>query len=289
LLLCGFIYSGIITYRDYFITWASNPNLPTHFEAGISAMGEYIGDLPPGEQVYTSPEPPSHPAMRFQSGLRDDVRGYNGRVCIVMPRETTTNTTFVIVPGKDDDSLDLLSRYFPQGQVTHQQIVVGDRPYFIAYRIPAGTRADPNPTHPLEARWADRIRLLGYDLAQDTYQPGDTIELTLTYQDVAPMETRYTAFVHLLGPENPATDSPLWSQNDSEPCHGFYPTTSWHRGEVVLDRIKVRIPDDAPAGTYRLGTGFYDVVTQERLPVASEDAPTEHDVLILKEITIGGS
>jgi hypothetical protein len=203
-----------------------------------------------------------------------------------MPRETTADTTFVIVPGKDDDGLDRLKRYFPAGQVTHQQIVVGDRPYFVAYRVPGGTRADLNPAHPVEARWADRIRLLGYDLDQDTFQPGDTIELTLTYQDMAPMENRYTAFVHLLGPANPATGTPLWSQNDSEPCHGFYPTTSWHRGEVLRDRIDVPIPDDAPPGTYQLGTGFYDVVTQERLAVVSENAPTDHQVLTLGEIRI---
>jgi hypothetical protein len=285
--LCGFAYSGVITYRDYFIRWASNPNLPTHFEAGISAMGDFIGDLPPKEQVYTSPEPPSHPAMRFHSGLRDDVRGYNGRVCLVVPRTTTADTTYVIVPGKDDNSLDLLQRIFPQGAVTHRQSVVGDQPYFLAYRIPTGIPADLEPTRRLAARWSDRIQLLGFDLDQDTYyRPGQTVELTLYYQDLEPMEERYTAFVHLLGPDNPATGSPLWAQNDSEPCYGFYPTTSWHQGEVLLDRTDFAIPDDAPSGTYRLGTGFYDVVTQKRLPVASETAPTDHDVLILAEIPV---
>jgi 4-amino-4-deoxy-L-arabinose transferase-like glycosyltransferase len=287
--LCGFAYSGVITYRDYFIRWASNPNLPTHFEAGISAMGDFIGDLPPKEQVYTSPEPPSHPAMRFHSGLRDDVRGYNGRVCLVVPRTTTADTTYVIVPGKDDNSLDLLQRIFPQGAVTHRQSVVGDQPYFLAYRIPTGIPADLEPTRRLAARWSDRIQLLGFDLDQDTYyRPGQTVELTLYYQDLEPMEERYTAFVHLLGPDNPATGSPLWAQNDSEPCYGFYPTTSWHQGEVLLDRTDFAIPDDAPSGTYRLGTGFYDVVTQKRLPVASETAPTDHDVLILAEIPVEG-
>jgi len=284
--VCGFIYSGVVTYRDYFIRWASNPNLPTHFEAGVSAIGDYIGDLPPGEQVYTSPELPSHPAMRFHSGLRDDIRGYNGRVCLALPWETTADTTFVIVPGKDDDSLERLGQIFPRGQVTYEQAIVGSQPHFVAYRIPAGVRADLDPAHRLTARWADRIRLLGYDLDHDTHQPGSTIELTLYYQDVAPMETRYTAFVHLLGPDNPATGTPLWAQNDSEPCYGFYPTTSWHAGEVLIDRIDVRVPDDAPAGTYRLGTGFYDTVTQERLPVVSEDAPTEHDVLTLGALRV---
>jgi hypothetical protein len=286
--VCGFAYSGIVTYRDYFIRWASNPNLPTHFEAGISAIGDYMRDLPPGEQVYTSPEPPSHPAIRFHSGLRDDIRGYNGRVCLVVPRTTTAQTTYVIVPGKDGKSLDLLRRTFPQGAVTDQQSVVGDEPYFVAYQIPAGTGADLEPTHRLAAQWSDRIQLLGFDLDQNAYRAGETLELTLYYLDLEPMKVRYTAFVHLLGPDNPATGSPLWAQNDSEPCHGFYPTTSWHRSEVLLDRIEISIPDGAPSGTYRLGTGFYDAVTQERLPVASEAAPVDHDVVMLAEIHVSG-
>jgi 4-amino-4-deoxy-L-arabinose transferase-like glycosyltransferase len=286
--VCGFVYSGVVTYRDYFIRWASNPNLPTHFEAGISAIGDYIGDLPPGEQVYTSPEPPSHPAMRFHSGLRDDIRGYNGRVCIVLPRRTTADTTYVIVPGKDGKSLDLLRPAFPKGTITHRGAVGRDQTHFLAYRIPAGTHADLEPTHRLAAQWSDRIQLLGFDLGQDAYRAGETIELSLYYEDLEPMGARYTAFVHLLGPDNPATGSPLWAQNDSEPCHGFYPTTSWHRGEVLLDRIGISIPEDAPSGTYRLGTGFYDVVTQERLPVGSEAAPIDHQILILAEIRVAG-
>jgi 4-amino-4-deoxy-L-arabinose transferase-like glycosyltransferase len=288
MVLCGFAYSGVITYRDYFIRWASNPNLPTHFEAGISAIGDYIGDLSPEERVYTSPELPSHPAMRFHSGLRDDIRGYNGRVCLVVPRTTTAETTYVIVPRKDGKSLDLLKQTFSEGTVTHRGAVGRDPTHFLAYRIPAGIRADLEPARRLAARWSERIRLLGYDLDQDTYRAGETVELTLYYQDLEPMGERYTAFVHLLGPDNPATGSPLWAQNDSEPCYGFYPTTSWHRDEVLLDRIEIPIPDGAPSGTYRLGTGFYDVVTQERLAVASENAPTDHDVVTLGEIRIEG-
>ncbi len=287
-LLCGFAYSTVATYRDYFVVWASNPNLPAHFEAGISAIGDYIGDLPPKERVYTSPEPPSHPAIRFHSGLREDIRGYNGRVCLVVPQRTTAHTTYVIVPGKDGKSLDLLKGTFPEGQVTHQGSAGLDRPYFVAYRIPAATGADLKPAHSSHAQWSDHIQLLGHDLNEDAYRPGEAIKLTLYYQDLARMEDRYTTFVHLLGPDNPATGNPLWAQNDSEPCHGFYPTTSWYPGEILLDRVEIRIPDDAPPGTYRLTTGFYDVWTEERLPVESEAPSAAHGVLTLGEVHVDG-
>jgi hypothetical protein len=113
----GFAYGGVLTFRDYFVRWASNPNLFTHFELGISAIGEYAGGLPPDERIYVSPELPMHPSIRFHSGLREDIRGYNGRQCLVLPEQTAADTTYIIVPEKDGKSLPLLERYLPMGQV----------------------------------------------------------------------------------------------------------------------------------------------------------------------------
>lgn len=289
ILAAGFIYSGIATYRDYFVIWASNPNLFTHFQVGLSAIGEYVGDLPDDEGVYISPELPNHPAIRFHSGLREDIQGYNGRVCLVAPGETTVDTTYVIVPRKDGRSLDLLRGYFPQGRVVDEGPLHYDRPYFMAYRIPAGAEAKVIPSYSVEAKWSDRIRFLGYDLDRRAYEAGDSIRLTLYYQGLRRMERHYKAFAHLLGPRNPATEGPLWGQRDGEPCRGFYPTTSWRMGEIVVDRIELSIPDDALTGAYDVATGFYEMWTRKRLPVIAEDARTEHDVVFLEPMQITGT
>jgi hypothetical protein len=100
------------------------------------------------------------------------------------------------------------------------------------------------------------------------------------------MEQRYTVFVHLLGSQNPDTGSPLWAQGDSEPCRGFYPTSSWHEGEIVVDRIELTIPPGAPSGQYDLAMGFYDVWTGERLPVTESSVPAEHNVVSLGELQV---
>lgn len=55
---------------------------------------------------------------------------------------------------------------------------------------------------------------------------------------------------------------------------------------TLLDRIEIRIPKDAPLGTYRLGTGFYDTWSRERLSVESEVASIDHAVLTLGEIDV---
>ncbi len=194
LLAGGFVYSGIVTYRDYFVTWASNPGLFTHFEVGISAIGEYVGELSPDEQVYVSPELPAHPGIRFHSNLREGIKGYNGRACLVVPEQLTRNTTYIIVPSKDEHSLDRLQRYLPQGEVVDEGPLHYNEPYFLAYRVLAGARAEATPSHPAMANFGDRIQFLGYDRDQLTYRAGDTIHLTLYYQGLKPMATHYTQY-----------------------------------------------------------------------------------------------
>jgi hypothetical protein len=96
--------------------------------------------------------------------------------------------------------------------------------------------------------------------------PGDTLSVRLTWRALASMDRHYTAFVHLLGPENPALDSPLWAQDDHEPGHATYSTDRWFPGEVIIDTFDLHVPGDAPPGAYTLSTGFYDLETLERLP-----------------------
>ncbi len=288
ILLAVFTYGGWATYRDYFIRWGSNPDLFSHFEVGRAAIGDYASALPPDEQIYISPEVPSHPVIRFHAGLREGIEGYNGRVCLVMPERTETSTTYIIAPQGGEESLNLLERYLPAGEVTDRGGWHQGRPYFIAYRIPPGAEAQIAPTHTIVATWEAGMQLLGYDRHAARPAAGEEFTLTLYYRAQREIDQRYTAFVHLLGPENPATKSPLWAQDDSEPCHGFYPTSSWTEGELVVDRITLSIPEDAPGGAYDLAVGFYEAWSGQRLP-ATGSAVTEHNIVTLGELQVAGS
>ena len=286
----GFTYTGVVTYRDYFVTWAHDPNLFTHFEVGLSAIGEYIGELAPEEQVYLSPALQEHPSVVLHSKLREDVKGYNGRDCLVLPARVAHDTTYVIVPGDDKNSLDLLRGYFPQGRIVDEGPLHYQEPYFLAYRVPAGAEAQIEPSHRLEANWDNKIGLLGYDLNAPTYEAGETIYLTLYYQGLSKMRKDYTVFTHLLGPYNPATDGLLWGQDDSEPCRRFYPTSSWGVGEIVIDKFIISIPTETPPGNYNLTMGFYQWPTLERLPVldVAGQVTTDDAIISLGQVCITG-
>jgi len=284
----GFIFSGVSTYRDYFLVWGQDPDLFTHFDAGPDAVGRYIEKLPPDERIYLSPVPPQHPSVVLNSKGRSGTRGYNGRVCLVLPRHAAHNTTYVIVPRDDKNSLDRLREFFPQGGVADEGPLHYQKPYFLAYRVPAGAEAQLEPAYPVEANWGDKIRLLGYDLDASTYEAGETIHLVLYTQALDEMETNYTVFTHLLGPYNPATSGPLWSQDDSEPCRRGYPTSSWDVGEIVVDTYSLSIPAETPEGDYQLEMGFYEWPALERLPVLDAVGQVVADNVILGQLQVKG-
>jgi hypothetical protein len=123
---------------------------------------------------------------------------------------------------------------------------------------------------PLQVTFDYKVALLGYDLSAGretapgkyTMKPGERMQLTLYWQAQAQMDTSYTVFVHLLGP-----DDEIWRQRDSIPDQGTYPTTGWIKGEVVTDLYETRLLDITPPGEYRIEVGMYQARTGERLPM----------------------
>jgi hypothetical protein len=99
--------------------------------------------------------------------------------------------------------------------------------------------------------------------------PGEPLALDLAWRAMAPTAARLKVTVQIVD----AAGVPV-AQNDAEPAEWTRPTTTWIPGEVILDRHEIPIPDDLPAGRYRVLVGMYDPATSERLPLASADQDT---------------
>jgi hypothetical protein len=92
------------------------------------------------------------------------------------------------------------------------------------------------------------------------------------------VETSYTSFSHLLGP-----DGQIWGQHDGLPLGGARPTTTWLPGEVIVDRYELPLLPAAPAGEYSLVVGFYDLLTMDRLPLQDAQGRWMSDDRVLIE------
>lgn len=268
-LVSGLLYSTIITWRDYFVVWATDPDLPAHFQANYRAIGQVISALDAAQPVWLSPFPADHPVIQLHAGLRPDLRAYNGRFCLPYTDPASARgATYLIVPGLQDSSLAILQAQYPTGETIDGPFPPGsERPYYRIFHVPPSARPATGPAMPQPAAWSDGIELLGYTVA-GTPAPGETITVTLFYRATAAPAASYTAFVHLLGPAQ-ADGSPLWAQSDSEPCGGALPTTLWRAGDLVRNTVTLDIPAGAPPGTFELATGFYTWPDLVRLPLTA--------------------
>ena len=259
----GLLFSVGSTVHDYFLAWGRSPDLFYAYDVGLAESARRIDLVPEEEHVYLTPTDREHFTLQFLVGR--PFATFDGRAGLVVPPPGHA-ATMVVLLREDAETLPLLQRLRPDGQVGWQMNDGYDRPYAAAYQLPARETPAPEPDHRMEAVVGDSIRLLGYEVDAERVSPGDTVRLTLFWEALAPLDTDYTVFSHLLGGHNPATQGPMWAGHDSPPLQGHYPTTVWQPGEVILDVHPLAIPTDTPPGEYELEAGLYELETMTRLP-----------------------
>ncbi len=122
----------------------------------------------------------------------------------------------------------------------------------------------PDPPRSLQANFDNQVRLLGYTpLTLSDSQP-HLLSLSLHWQAVAQPQP-LTRFVQLIGP-----DGRVYSQNDSAPDFGNYPTQLWQPGEIVIEQVTLPVSaEEYPPGSYTLHVGLYRPDTGQRLSLLS--------------------
>lgn len=135
-----------------------------------------------------------------------------------------------------------------------ERSVASDQVSFLPY---------PPPVHLPErkqlTRLGDDIEFLGY---HTRLEESSALHVTLYWHALAPPQTSYKVFVHLLGAQEQ-----IVSQKDSFSLDGQYPTTRWQSDEVIVDRYALPLGGEVRPGEYRVAIGLYDEITLQRLPV----------------------
>jgi len=118
--------------------------------------------------------------------------------------------------------------------------------------------------HRLDVEFGDMAHLLGYDLASDTVQPGEVLEVTLYWEAIGTVGQDYAVFVHLLD-EHDLT----MAQKDTHPGLGRFPTSRWRVGDAIADTYRLPVPETAYAPSAGpLEVGLYLPETGQRLPTS---------------------
>jgi len=144
--------------------------------------------------------------------------------------------------------------------------------------VPRSETSLPNPVH---FNFGDRIALAGYEMNQRKVSPGKAVHLTLYWQGLAEMKHDYTVFVHLL-----REGDQIWAGADCQPQEGAAPTSSWSKGQVVVDQYELVIASDAPPDVYQVEVGLYLAKTGERLDILDQEGRLMGNRVLLSKVRV---
>jgi hypothetical protein len=127
----------------------------------------------------------------------------------------------------------------------------------------------PEVQYPVGVDLGGLANLIGYDLPRESVSPGESFPLTLYWRALDEMDTSYTVFIHVVGP-----DGVIRGQWDSTPGSGTLPTTGWVKDEVITDEYLVPMDKEIPPWVYTILVGMYDPMSGERLQTTTGDLKT---------------
>ncbi len=277
-LLLLFGATAVLTYRDYFITWANHPEVRVQYESTLSTAIDYLNDYGEGSVAISTITPhryhsPAVAQMRLQN---EEVmlHWFNARSSLIIP---DSGESELLIPGFTPLA-PALQPYFSTAEYKNTLPLREtdlDRPLTI-YSVDGRAMLSDWQTqlNPAEARFDDTVTLHGFYLQPAPVQPGETLQLVTLWQAEQPL-TDAVLFAHVLNEAGP----PL-AQHDQLGVPG----TSWQAGIWFLQLFEIAIPPETAAGDYPLAVGVYTQPDGIRIPLSGTDEPA--DLFHLTDLTI---
>ncbi len=294
LLIAGLVtFHGVISCRDYFVTWANAPEVWELYQGGVNAVArEMDARDPPGPVAVGAPYVNYwHPwnALAFDLALRRedlDVRWFNPAGGWVWPAGDGPATVYFPTAPLDRQAYDpALRELF----VADAALLSAAGDTFTSFRVAHPTALEdrlravrdahvawppdrallPPPALPLV--FDDRFALLGYELHRTAVSPGAEVRLITYWEVLAADSTPVVAFVHLT-PDG----QDIWGQQDwldVRPA-GLQP------GDRFAQVHAVPLKPEASPGVYHVQLGFYNPDTSARLPIAAAPGSTADRVWV---------
>ncbi len=120
------------------------------------------------------------------------------------------------------------------------------------------------------------IRILGSSVESLAVQTGDNLSATIFLQTKRSLTSDYTLFVHLLDEEGNK-----WGQKDLLPLDRHYPSSAWHVGETIAQKVHVSVAQEAPPGREFLSVGLYGPEGDRLLLYDGQGNPLQSKQVIL--------
>ncbi|MCP4425854.1 MAG: glycosyltransferase family 39 protein [Chloroflexi bacterium] len=253
LLVLLFGATAVVTFRDYFTTWANAPEVRVQYEATMAAAMAYLNENGTGETAVSTITPARyHSPAVAQLTLHNEavsLHWFDAQRSLLLP---SGGESAIILPGFTPLS-PALADYLGTAVLADTLSLRStdlDRPLTI-YRVDGDAmRADWRKQFNTEpgTLFGEAAVFLGYDLlTTTTIRPGDTVQLATLWRVERPLDGAIL-FTHLLGPDG----VPI-AQADRLDAPGDL----WRAGDWFIQLHEFAVPADTAVGDYPLVVGIY--------------------------------
>ena len=213
----------------------------------------------------------SHSNINWYTMLADDQLWPESQVLLDHVIRTNPRIWLMLSYAPNPRALRAMENYMTAHAYPIEQQVFSSYAQLVLY----STVGLPDPVQaaqPADLQLGNTVALRGFDLTNNrlaqVFARSSYAQLSLLWQARKTMSQNYTVFVQLLAP-----DGHLVWQSDRQPVNGARPTSGWNANELVRDNYGFLIPDEWPAGSYRLIAGMYEPTTLKRLIVHGSGLP----------------
>lgn len=295
LTLLVLLFSGALTFRNYFRVWA---NLPSVYEVAFDTRSEFLAARILQETARANVLTPlrvfGRPALLF---ALHDVFTRTKTFDAETPRDKPL--VMVTTQGAEDRQWVLLERdaqgngtvYFPQlmaGLVRENsaepEFISGIGGARVGQFIPLRRRARnalkaPMPAETAYANFENELRLVGYTVNPPRARADQIVEVAMYWEPLRDLERSYSVFVQVMD-----ANGQVAAQWDAEPVFGLYGTGAWKRGAIITDLYPLRLPQDMEPGEYKFQVGWLD--GNERLTVYDAQGREADDKFIFGTLVV---
>jgi arabinofuranosyltransferase len=215
------------------------------------------------EPVFVAYVPPEVTPVQSAGELwRAFGQDFHDTGCVVFPAEGAIYG-YAFLPPNLRYAPEELRAMFPWAAMVDFGRTGGPRPYALAYALPGAALA-PAPTTVHVVEWGP-ASLLGYDVAGGgETAPGELLEVRLYFRANQPASTEQWFKLSLEGGDDA---NGTWTWDEGDPCRGLYPAPLWEPGQVIVAKAMLALPEEIPAGEYRLRVSMFDLAVGADAPL----------------------
>ena len=304
-LTLAFVFNVGLTYRDYFVEWAADPDVRYTFQAGITQAARYLDaseDVTPVAMAGLSVHDVDPQTLAVSLHRRDlVVRWCDTRGALVLPSNGSTGRLLVpdVVP-LDPALADQLARHsappeahkLGDGTLAFTLYRLEQMDEWQAYITALGRSlavvtspeveflsGDPQGLRQLRSlpvNFGHQFDFLGYEWLNQNLRPGEQVELLTYWRVRSRLDGQRKVFVHLLD-----AHSQVRGGHDGLDVG----SNSLQPGDVVVQLHRFSVAADAQPDEHQIEIGLYDPATGQRLNVLVNGVPVA-DRLLLEAVEV---